>query len=526
VLIQRGFVVDGTGAPGHTADILLDGGRVAAVGSIDANGAQVVDARGCVVTPGFIDIHSHGDFTLLAFPSARSAVRQGVTTVVIGNCGGGVAPVEPEHDFRRTAFGYSSDWGIDVDWRTFPEYLDRFRRIAVNVVALVPHGALRNAVMGLTAREPTSAELTHMGELLDEALQSGAAGLSSGLEYQPGCFAQPGEIEALAGAVANRGGFYATHMRNRAERFAAATEEALLVTRRTGVRLQLSHVAPRPYAPRRQTARAFELFEKARADGLPIWVDTFPETWGPGTLCDLFPTEVMQGPPAEVLRRLRNPSVRKQIHSYFESGENFLVRAGGYDQIFIASSPAKPEARGKSLDDLARDAGGSVADACCDLLIGTGSQFMAVAIRHVYAREEDVQRVLSLDFASLGSDGVVTSGEDADCAYPWSASTYGYAARTLEHYVREVGLLTLEDAVRKLAALPADAAGLADHGYLRPGAAADVVVLDADRVTDRTTPELCARHPTGIRDVFVNGVRVLADGAATTARPGRVLGRW
>lgn len=518
-------MVDGTGAPGRTADILLDGGRVAAIGSIAASSAQVVDASGCVVTPGFIDIHSHGDFTLLAFPSARSAVLQGVTTVVIGNCGGGVAPITPERDFRRTAFGYSSEWGIDVDWCTFPEYLDRFRRIAVNVVALVPHGALRNAVMGLTAREPTVAELAHMRELLDEALQSGAAGLSSGLEYQPGCFAQASEIEALAGAVANRDGFYATHMRNRAERFAAATAEALSVTRRTGVRLQLSHIAPRPYAPPHQSARAFDLLEEAAADGLPVWVDTFPETWGPGTLGDLFPTEVMQAPPTEVLRHLRNPSIREQIRLHFESGENFLVRAGGYDQIFIAASPAKPEVQGRSLADLATEGCTSVANVCCDLLIGAGSQFMAVAIRHVYAREEEVQRVLSLDYSSLGSDGVVTSGEDADCPYPWNASTYGYAARTLEHYVRDLGLLTLEGAVRKLAALPAEAAGLFDRGYLRPGAAADVVVFDADRVNDRTTPDRPARHPTGIRDVFVNGVRVLADGAATSARPGRVLGR-
>jgi N-acyl-D-amino-acid deacylase len=505
--------------------VLIEGPRIAAVGSVQAADAEIVDAHGCVVTPGFIDVHSHGDFTLLAFPSADSAVRQGVTTVVIGNCGGGVAPIAPEHDFRRVAFGYSDTWGVEVDWRSFPEYLDRFRRIAVNVVALVPHGALRNAVMGLTAREPTAGELSRLRALLAEALESGAAGLSSGLEYQPGCFARPAEIEALADTAAAHGGFYATHMRNRAEGFAAATEEAVSVARRTGIRLQVSHVAPRPYAPPEQTERAFSTLETAHADGVRLWVDTFPETWGPGTLCDLFPTEVVQAAPAEVLRRLRDPSVRRRLRAHFDAEENFLVRAGGYDRIYIASAPARPELVGTSLLDLAREAQGHVADVCCDILVGSGTQFMAVAIRHVYAREEDVQRVLALDYASLGSDGVVTSGEDDECRYPWSASTYGYTARTLQHYVRDLGLFSLEEAVVKLAALPADAAGLQDRGRLQAGWAADVVVFDADRLNDRTAPEHAARHPTGVRHVFVNGMRVLADARPTRARPGRVLGR-
>ena len=194
-LVRGGFVVDGTGSPGRHADVLVEGGQIAAIdidGEIDAS---VIDATGLVVAPGFIDIHTHADFTLLAFPSADSAVRQGVTTVVTGNCGGGMAPAMPEHDVRRVAFAYSTAWGVDISWRDFDEYMGLLGGTAVNVAALIPHGAIRNAVLGLETRPPRASELVRMRAIVAEALDAGAAGLSTGLEYQPGCNAEPAEME-------------------------------------------------------------------------------------------------------------------------------------------------------------------------------------------------------------------------------------------------------------------------------------------------------------------------------------------
>jgi N-acyl-D-amino-acid deacylase len=524
--VVGGTVIDGRGGPGLRADVLVDGDRIAAVmpdGVPGALDAERVDASGRVVAPGFIDVHAHADATLLAFRDAHSATRQGVTTVVNGNCGGGVAPAEPEHDVRRVAFAYEPSWGLEITWRTFEEYLAELSDIAVNAATLVPHGAVRNAVMGMERRAPTTAELARMSELLDEAMHAGAVGLSSGLEYQPGCNADVDELAALAEVAAKHGGVYATHMRNRAESFAAATEEAIEVARRAGIRLQLSHFAPRPYAPAEQTERAFAAVDELARSGHPVYVDTFPEIWGPGTLMDLFPRAVTRGTPAEVLARLRDPAVREEVARAFAEADNFLVRAAGYERIFISSSPVEPAHQGRAITELAEEAGTELSAWACDTLLEAGENFPAIGIRHVYATEEDLRRLLSLPNCSLGSDGVVTCGEGADCPYPWSASSYGYTARTLEYYVREVGLMTLEEAVRRLAALPAEAIGLRDRGRVAEGYAADLVVLDPERVADRTEPSDMARHPEGIGDVMVGGAWVVREERPCAERPGRAV---
>jgi N-acyl-D-aspartate/D-glutamate deacylase len=523
-LIRGGSIADGIGTPLWRGDVLLEHDRIVDIGAVGAaDDALIVDAAGCVVAPGFIDLHSHADFSILAFPDAASATRQGVTTIVVGNCGGGVAPANPAFDVRRVAFGYSSQWGPVIDWSNFDEYLARIRDVAVNVVALLPHGALRNAVMGLASRSPSESEMDRMVSLTEAALASGAAGLSSGLEYQPGCFATHDELSRLATIVAKHDGVYATHMRNRAEQFAAATQEALQVGRATGARVQLSHVAPRPYAPRAQVDAAFAEIERARADGFDIGVDTFPEVWGPGNLVDLLPGEIAQGSPDEMLRRLRAAGTRRKVADSFARGDNFLIRAAGLEQILISSSPVHPEYAGRSITELALERRQSVAEFCCDALLEADVLLMSVGIRHVYATEDDLRHVLTLPYCSLESDGVVGTGEDSDCAFPWSASTYGYSVRALEHYAREQSLLTLEETVRKLTSLPAQAVGLRDRGVLRAGASADVVVFDFHRLHDRTTPEHPARHPAGIRHVLVNGVSVVEAGTPTRARPGRRL---
>lgn len=528
VAIRGGTVVDGSGTDGFRADILVTEGRIAAIArdglpaEIDA---EPIDAAGMVVAPGFVDVHAHADITVLAFPEGESATRQGVTTVVNGNCGLGPAPIDPARDFRRVTIAYEPDWAVEVDWRSFDDYLERLDGLGVNVSMLVPHGAVRNAVMGLDERPPTASELARMVALVDQAMQAGAVGISTGLEYQPGCFAQPDELVAVVGAAARHGGVYATHIRNRGDHFAAATREATDIARRAGARLQLSHFAPRPYAPRSETEAAHAAVDALVNDGHPVGVDTFPEIWGPGLLLHLLPDDVASATPGEVLTRLADPGVRGHVREHFARGENFLVRAGGYEQIFISSSPAAPEHSGRSLTDLAEEAGVDVGTWTCDALLAAGTDFGAVGIRHLYALEGDLRALLRRPDCSLGSDGVVTCREGTDCPYPWNASSYGYAARTLAHYVREERLLTLEDAVRRLAGLPAEAMGLDDRGLIAEGRVADLVVFDAGTVTDRTSPDDVARHPTGIAHVLVNGRAVVAGGEPLSERPGRLLAR-
>jgi N-acyl-D-amino-acid deacylase len=525
LLIRGGILVDGSGAPRRRADVLIEGDRVAAVGEVDpGDDTEVLDRPGAIVAPGFIDVHSHADFTLLAHRGADSAVRQGVTTVVTGNCGGGVAPTSPRWDVRRVAFAYDAAWGIDITWDGFGDYVGHLAGAAINVAPLVPHGAVRNAVMGLSPRGPDASELALMTGLVAEAMDAGAVGLSTGLEYQPGCHAQPDEIWTLARVVAARDGIYATHMRNRAERFAGATQEALDVGRETGVRVQLSHVAPRPYAPPEQVHGAFAAIQEARDDRLDVWVDTFPEIWGPGNLVDLLPSDISEGTPARVARRLGDPGARRAVADAFAGGANFLVRAAGFERIYISAHPVRRELQGQSIVALADAAGQPLADWVCDVLREAGPVLMSVGIRHVYADEPDLRYVLTLPYCSLGSDGVVVAGEGHDSSYPWNASTYGYAARTLEYYVRDVGLFSVEEAVHRLAGLPAAAIGLSDRGVLAPGSIADVVVFDAEEIADRSAPDDMARHPAGVVDVLVNGVPVVAGGVQTAARPGRVVG--
>lgn len=516
LVVRGGLVVDGTGLPGRHADVYVEGGTIVAVGRPSDGGddATLIDATDRVVAPGFIDLHTHADYSVLAFPSADSSLRQGVTTIAVGNCGGGIAPISEAHDFRPVSFAFRPEWGVDTTWRTFSDYLDRLDGLGVNVAAMVPHGALRNAVMGMDPRSASASELDTMSALLDEAMLAGAVGMSTGLQYRPGCWAPEAEIRRLVEVVGKHDGIYATHMRDRSEHYAAAITEALTTAADTGARLQLSHVVARPNAPRSEIEAALATMTGAAAGGR-IGVDTFPEPWGPGLLVDLFPSELMEGDTTQVLSRLADPTTRAEVEAYIDASASFLARVAGYDEIFLSWVPDRSDLVGVSLGDR-----GSVGAFCCDVLLEAGERLREVGIRHIYADEAALDEVLGLPFCTVASDGIVTSGEGASCSLPWSASTYGFTARLLEHYVRTRGHLSLEDAVRRLTALPADALGLSDRGAIAPGQRADLVIFDPDRIHDRATPTDMARHPAGVDFVVVNGAVAVDPTGVTAARAG------
>lgn len=525
ILLENARLIDGTGAAAVPADILVVDGVVATIGrKLEAPvDCLIIDVADRVVTPGFIDLHSHADMTLIAFPSADSALRQGITTVATGNCGGGVAPLADRSAVNDVAFAYDPSWEIDIDWSGFGGYTSHLDGAGVNVAPLVPHGAVRNAAMGLAARASTAGELDSMCSILSEALDDGAFGLSTGLEYQPGQWATPGEISALVALVGARGRTYATHMRGRADEFETATREALDAAAETDAHLQLSHFAPRPHASPTARRGGFAAVIEAADAGRRVGVDTFPEIWGPALLIDLFPEWVFDGTVAEVLARLADSDLTSTYEKHFDETPGFLARASGYDRIHVTSTPFPASWSGRSLVEVAADLETSVAAAAQKVLVAAQDQYRSVAIRHIYATDDDLEATMRLPYCSIASDGIVTPGEGHSCPMHWNASSYGYVARTIEHHVLGNQLFSLEEAVRRMTALPASQLGINDRGVIKAGAAADLVVIDLENLHDRTTPDDMARHPTGVDYVIVNGGIAVADGVLSPDRHGNRL---
>ena len=526
-IIRNGRVVDGTGAPGVPADVVIDDGKVVAVEpSAKASAAHEWDARDRIVCPGFIDIHSHSDFSLLANRTAESAIGQGVTTLVTGNCGHGPSPSNSWELTKRNTVGFSENWNVEPSWSTFGEYVDAIFSpgLSVNVAPLVPHGTVRLAVMGQEARPAKRHELEQMKELVAEAMSAGAAGLSSGLEYSPGCYADEEELVALASVAAKSGGIYASHIRNRGDDFEDAVREAISICRRAGLPGQLSHLAPRPYAPKGVFDRVLDAIDTARdREGLRLGMDTFPDAWGPGPLVTLLPPSVYEGDESSVLERLRSSTVRDACRAYFNEPTNYLLRLGGFDALYLSCSQAHRELVGKSFAEIFAHMKLDPVDGICELLLADGSDFYNVLLRHVYATDADLDQLLSQSTCSLGSDGVTASMSGPLSRFTMNRSSYGYTARFIREHVIERGAFTLEEAVRKMTSLPARSAAISDRGTLEPKMAADVVVFDFETIKDECTDATPQALPTGIEMVMVNGVSVF-DGGPTRTVPGRLVG--
>ena len=528
LIISGGTVIDGTGCPRYPADVVVDRGRIVLVG--DASGLEGVptwDASGRIVSPGFIDIHSHSDFPLYVDGLAQSGVRQGLTTSVIGNCGHGPAPAPDRELAKQVTIGINDDWGIDFDWTTFGEYLDALlaRGQSMNVAPLVPHGTVRVAAMGYEARPPTGRELETMRSLVEEAMSAGALGLSSGLEYSPGRHADEAELTSLSEVVGQHGGVYASHIRERGDNFEQAVREALNIGRGGGTAVQLSHLAPRPYAPPGVLDRVLGMVRDARGDGLEVGVDTFPDPWGPAHLLDLVPPWVYEGSDDDVLERLEDPRTAERCRGYILNQGNFLLRLGGFDKFFLSYSRAHPELTSLSLDAVSREWGMDIVSTILKLAADDGKDFGSVLIRHIFSTVEDLERLLSDPVCSVGSDGAVASTDGLLGELKMNRSSFGYAPRTIREYAIDRGLFSPEEAIRKMTSLPAGQIGLPDRGRLAEGMAADVVVMDFDSLADMSTDDEPQAYPTGIDMVAVNGVVVFEGGEHTGRTPGQVLRR-
>jgi N-acyl-D-aspartate/D-glutamate deacylase len=533
VLIRGGTVVDGTGAPARAADVAVEDGRIVdllAPGTA-AEAAEIIDAGGRLVTPGFIDMHTHSDFTLLVNPRAESSLHQGVTTEVIGNCGHACAPVAPRtrHQLLASMFGYVPE--IAVDWNSFGEYLDRLERAkpSINVAALAGHGPIRIAAMGFASRHARPDEIAEMRRLLEEALADGAVGFSTGLAYAPGANASADEVVALVSLTAEHGKLYATHIRSEDVRLLAGVREALDAARETGARLQLSH-HPAKYPAFGKSPETLAMIDGAIAAGGDVACDLHAYLAGATSLSQLLPPWAFEGDTKAVLGRLADGAARARLKQDMRDGVAGVTHAqlaavGRWDAILLESSAAHPELVGRTLRGIADELGEDPEDAVFELLLAEGENYYnALMLGWVY-NEADNEAVLMHPTSMIGSDGfaLATYGRLANIRFhPRSFGTY---PRILRKFVHERGLLSIEQAIRKMTGQPAERLGLDDRGVLRPGAWADVLVFGADGFADHATYEHPNRYATGLELVLVNGRAALTADGHTGASSGAVLRR-
>ncbi len=493
VLLACGTILDGAGGLATKGDVAIRGERIVAVGRF-ARGkiGRTIDCTGLAIAPGFIDLHNHSDFPILR-KETRPAVNylsQGCTTLVTGNCGGGQVKV--------------------ADYLAAIDKPDAGKPGAgTNIVHLVPHGAVRSAVMGKAKRAPTANELAKMARLVEQGMQDGAWGMSTGLIYVPGVFAETDELIALSRVVARHGGIYASHIRNEGAGLLEAVEEALRIGREARLPVHVSHfkASGRPYWGAVRVAA--KRIEEARAAGQRVTADQYPYTASSTSLeAMLLPAWAREGEAKDVLARLKDekqlPKIRQAI------GESLKT----HDRLQIASYAAKPQWAGELLSGIAAAEKREQFDVALEILTGGG----AAAVNFGMS-EDDVRYVMTLPWVATASDGSV---KVADASKPHPRS-YGTFTRKLGQYAVAEKIISLEQAVRSSSGLPADILGLADRGYLRADHYADVVVFDPKTVRDNATYEKPFEHSGGIRWVFVNGREAIADGKPTGALAGRAL---
>ena len=513
--IVGGFVIDGTGAPRRRADVAIRDGRIISVGEIGGDSdVPTVDARGRVVTPGFIDIHSHSDESVLINSALESALHQGVTCVVAGNCGGASAPVmglaaeELERDVAR--------YGVERTWSSFAEYAETVERAgsAINFCSFVGHGTLRQCVMSGDDRPATRGELAAMRALLAGSLDEGAIGLSTGLIYPPSAYGSIDEIAALAEAVREHDGLYASHIRNEGDDLFAAVEENLEIGRRSGVRVQLSHHKASQKRNWGKVKESTAMIERAQRTGIDVIADQYPYTASSTGLAVTIPKWAHAGGSAALCRRLADPVVRQRIRGEYTETER------NWPDIVVARALHHPEWSGKSVAELAAAAATDPLEWTCDALIEHDG---AVDIIHHSMDEADVRYVMAKPWVCAGSDSRANAPYGPLSFGKPHPRSYGTFPRILGHYARELGVITLEDAVRKMTSLPASRLALRDRGVVREGAWADLVVFDAERILDTATYDDPHRYPVGIDHVIVNGTVVTHGDETRTERPGRFL---
>jgi N-acyl-D-amino-acid deacylase len=517
--IQYGTVIDGTGAPRFAADVLVRDGKIADVAPHLPPVGEVIDASGMIVCPGFIDMHTHSQLVVFTEPDLPMKVAQGITTELFGQDGMATFPMVPEATamWRIHLSGLDCNPPIDWNWRDAEQYLHRLPHASVNIATLVGHGNLRLCVMGMENRPATDDELQQMGLLLEQSLTQGAFGMSTGLIYAPCVYADTRELTYLNRIVAKHGGIFVTHMRNEGDYIWSALDEVFDVARASDVHLHISHLKVTGRSNWGQAERLLRRIEEGRAAGLTITADQYPYEAGSTMLAALLPTWAHAGGVEQLRSRLRDPATLARMKTDMEQGTpgaRSMVREAGYDNIVVSytASDRHSDVEGHTVSDIARLWKVEPFDAVVRLLL---DEDFAVGMITFMIGEEDIRHILQAPWRTMGTDGLL-GGKPHPRAY-------GSCPRILGHYARDLGLLPLEEAIRKMTCLPAEILHLSDRGVLQPGKAADLVIFDPQTIHERSSYEDPRQFPEGIPYVFVNGQPVIAAGRFTSARPGQLL---
>jgi N-acyl-D-amino-acid deacylase len=492
LVIRHGRIVDGTGAPAVAGDVAVRAGRIAAVGRVSGSGRTEIDARGQIVAPGFIDVHTHSE-DITELPVAENLLRMGVTTIITGNCGGS---------------------RLDV-----AEFFDEIvrTRVALNVATLIGHNTVRSQVMGGSfARPPTAAELDQMGALVDRAMQAGAVGLSTGLIYLPGTFAKTDEIVALAKVAAKRGGIYTSHMRHEDSRIRTALDELMQISREARIPAEVSHIKLSSQAAWGRADEIIAVLDRARSEGLAITHDQYLYTASSTNLGSRIDTEFREGGMARFRERLADPATKARMVAGMKESIRKEKR-GDYTYAVIANFKPDTRLNGKTIPQAAKLLrGADTLDDQIETILDLEARGGAQGVFHGIS-ESDLQKFLVQPHTMIASDAGPRKFGDS-VPHPRG---YGNNARVLGRYVRELKLLPLEEAVRKMTSLPAQTFRLKDRGELKPGGVADVVIFDPEKVSDPSTFADPHHYAVGFSDVIVNGTPVIREAALTGARPGR-----
>lgn len=518
ILLRGGTVFDGLGNPGFCADVAIRDKRIIAIGELDGwHAGMEVDVSGLCVAPGFIDIHTHADFSLNHHPEQISMLFQGVTTQVGGNCGFAMGQIDDSPLFRQEQ-RWLKPHGVEISWRSFDEYLRQLDDLGLgtNYVPQCGHGTARKKVMGYENRSPTPAELDAMRREIALCFEAGAFALTTGLEYPPNSFANTEEIVELAKVAAQYGGFYATHLRSEGDHLVESVQEAIRIATEAGLPLQLAHHKAEGKHNWGKVHQTLQLVSEAVAQGLDITLDVYPYTAYQTSLAvATLPAWALDGDPDTLLSRLRDPHERERLIHAMQAMQP------DWSCTIIGNTPHNREYQGLTIAEAARLAGKAPEVFVLDLLLDSGGH---VGVAWFNMSEDDLRTVLKYPLTMVGSDGVGTEPSKYAAERPHPRS-YGTFPRVLAKYVRQEGLLTLEEAIYKMTGLPAARLRLPDRGVLQVGAYADLVVFDYATIQDLADFSNPHRLSQGVVHLFVNGRWTIRDGHYTGVRAGRVLRR-
>ncbi len=535
ILIQDGLLIDGTGAKPRSGNIALTDGKITEIGlKLDCGAETIIDASGLVVCPGFIDMHSHSD-TVLPFDNRlESTLRQGITTSVIGSCGFSLAPVNEERiELLQKEFDIFTPPGasIDISWRTFGEYLQRIEdlKISSNIIPLVGYGAIR--IAGGPAYEdriPTAEEIAEMRRYTSEAMESGAFGMSTGLIYPPQVYASTQEIIEVAKVVGEHGGLYFSHIRGEGATVGKAVQEVIDIVK--GARCVGGQIAHHKIAGKRfwgMSKETLKLIASANTRGISVTCDQYPYNRGSTSLISLLPPWVHEGGIDELLLRINNAETQKRIRSEIEEETNWenIVEEAGWEKIFISSVKTEKwkDIEGLSISEIARIR--NYSDEFSVLFEMLLDEHAEVMMTMESMGQEDIERIMKSEFTMIGTDGAGVSPTGILSFGKPHPRHYGTYPRILGRYVREKGLMSLEQAIYKMTGFPAKRLNLVDRGTLQEGNWADIVIFDPDTIIDNSTFLDPHRFPTGICHAIVNGEIVVANDEQLNLLPGRVLKR-